>query len=105
MRNSIPPNIIIEHGFNERDQFEAKAKGYLSHVVVEVSDGRKYSVTFYDVTRLQQDLEYEVTTGRMCIAEVGMIVLPEVTLTNITLATTKLSAEGFFERLIPMNPA
>jgi hypothetical protein len=89
--------------FDERAQAEAEARGYLSHVFVKQADGCLYAVVFYDCVRLAQDLEYEVSTGRMCIAEPGLIVLPTVTLANVVAAVERLSREGFFASLIPVS--
>lgn len=95
------PSLSFETPFDERAQFEARAAGYLSGVLVEQSDGSAYHVVFYDCTRLAQDLEYEVSTGRMCVADPGMIVLPEITLDNIRIAVEKLTREGYFDSLKP----
>jgi hypothetical protein len=103
MEQSVFPRLLFEYGFGEREQFEAKARGYLSHVIVEHASGAKYSVVFYDCVRLQQDLEYEVSVGRMCVADPGMIVVPEVTLENIRIAVERLTAEGFFDKLRPLK--
>lgn len=97
------PQLLFETPFDERAQDEAAARGYLSHVKVRQSDGRTYSVVFYDCVRLQQDLEYEVEVGRMCIAELGMIVVPEITLDNIRTAVETLSDEGYFDGLTPID--
>ena len=96
------PKLIFESPFDERAQFEAKSRGYLSHVVVQQSDGSKYPLVFYDSVRLIQDLEYEVSTGRMCIAEIGMIVIPEVTSEYMLIAVKNLTDEGFFKLLRPV---
>jgi len=99
MPQDEPPKVIFETPFDERAQFEAKAKGYLGCAKVMLHDGRTYSVTFYDTVRLAQDLEYEVTSGRGCVADIGMIVLAEVTFNNINKAVSKLAKEGYFEGL------
>lgn len=91
------PELAFDAPFDERAQMEAKARGYLSHVSVVMTNGDAFPVVFYDCVRLAQDLEYEVSTGRMCIAERGMIILPEVTLDNILAAVRSLFAEGYFE--------
>jgi hypothetical protein len=97
------PQLLFEAPFDERAQYEAAARGYLSHVKVRQSDGKTYSVVFYDCTRLQQDLEYEVAVGRMCIAESGMIVVPKITLDVIQTAVKALSDEGYFNSLTPID--
>lgn len=96
------PTLIFEHGFDERKQAEARARGYQSHVYVQFADGSRYRVVFYDCVRLQQDLEYEVSSGTMCVADPGMIVLPEVTLENILKAVQKLARDGYFPNFRPV---
>ena len=49
--------LIFVREFAERDAAEARDRGYLSHVLVELDGTRLYPVTFYDGVRLQQDLE------------------------------------------------
>jgi hypothetical protein len=95
------PRLIFGTPFDDRAQFEARSAGYLSDVLVELRDGATYAVVFYDCARLAQDLEYEVSTGRMCVADLGMIVLPEVTLANMRAAVERLTAEGYFNGLKP----
>ena len=97
MTDDAYPKLTFDTPFDERAQMEAKARGYLSNVYVQQSDGTIFPVVFYDCIRLSQDLEYEVSTGRMCVAEIGMIILPEVTLDNILIAVRKLTVEGYFQ--------
>jgi hypothetical protein len=99
------PKLLFSEPFDERAQFESAARGYLSTALVQLKEGTTYSVLFYDCTRLAQDLEYEVSAGRMCVAEPGMIVLPEVTLENMNIAIRKLVAEGYFDHLRPITGA
>jgi len=102
MSPNIAPILIFEIPFDERAQFEAKSRGYLSHVKVQLSDGSLYPVVFYDCVRLAQDLEYEVSIGRMCLADVGMVILAEVTLQNMNIAVKRLLDIGFFNGLKPL---
>jgi hypothetical protein len=97
------PQIFGSSKFDERAQAEAEARGYLSHIFVKQADGKLYPVVFYDCVRLAQDLEYEISTGRMCIADPGLIVVPAVTLANVVTAVEKLSQEGFFMNFIPLS--
>jgi thymidylate kinase len=101
MNNSDTPKLIFEYGFDERDQCEAKDRGYLNYVRVLLRNGYSYSVVFYDHVRLGQDLEEETKLDHRFIAEPGMIVLPEVTLENMQTAVNKLEQEGFFNRIVP----
>ncbi len=97
------PKLVFQDPFDEREQFEAASRGYLSTALVQQEDGTTYSVSFYDCVRLGQDLEYEVSAGRMWLADPGMIVLPEVTLENMSTAIRKLAVEGYFNSLRPIE--
>jgi hypothetical protein len=85
----------------ELEQFEAHSKGYLSTASVLLSSGWRIPVFFCDIVRLAQDLESAKETGRAFIAEPGMIVLDEVTRTNMENAIEHLAEEGFFDRFLP----
>jgi hypothetical protein len=98
-----PPQIFGLIEFDDRAQAEAEARGYLSHIFVKQADGKLYPVVFYDCVRLAQDLEYEVSTGRMCIADPGLIIVSAVTLSNIVTAIEKLNEEGFFSNFVPVS--
>lgn len=103
MTDTDYPKLIFTAGFDERIEFEMSARGYLSHVLVELEDGCRYEVYFYDPTRLRQDLESYINLGMPCLAEVGLIVLPEVTLENIKKSVNYLWKDGFFSRLKPIS--
>jgi len=95
------PHLILPEGFDERGEQEMQMRGYLSHAMVEVKGGQRYSALFIDPIRLQQDLDEEVRLGRPCLAEPGLIVLPEITLQAIKGAVHYLWGIGFFSRLKP----
>jgi hypothetical protein len=97
-----PPRIFGLTEFDEWAQVEAEARGYLSHIFVRQADGKLYPVVFYDCVRLAQDLESEISTGKMCIADPGLIIVPSVTLSNIVTAIEKLSEEGSFSNFVPV---
>jgi hypothetical protein len=97
------PRLIFEGGFDERDAFESRARGYRSHVWVQLADGERYPLVFYDAVRLQQDLEDEAKSGNPYIAETGLIVLQEVTKENMELAVFRLVQEGYFDSLRPVS--
>jgi len=97
--DSLYPMLVFERPFDEWAQNDARDRGWLGSVSVRTSPDATYKVTFYDTVRLPQDLEYEVETGRMCIAEPGLIVLPEITLENMEKAVHHLAGEGYFAGL------
>jgi hypothetical protein len=94
--------LVFGHGFTDRDEYEAKMRGYLSHARVQLSDGNEFSVFFIDPVRLQQDLEAMASIGRPHFAEVGMIVVPEVTRDAMNNAVADLFARGFFRFFRPL---
>jgi hypothetical protein len=91
--------VRFPEDYDAQSEFETPHRGYLSGVRVEFDDGRSYRVFFYDPVRLKQDLEAEASIGRPCLAEAGMIILPEVTTEAIRAAVSRLVREGFFEHL------
>ena len=97
------PRLVFAYEFDEQAAYEAEGRGYLSHAFVELCDGSRYPVVFYDPVRLQQDLDDEVAAGNPFIAEPGMVVVPDVTLENMKKAVTKLFQEGFFSNFRPIS--
>src|SRR5271166_6440283 len=88
--------------FDDRAAWEAEDKGWLPGVTVELADGSRYPVFFYDPVRLSQDLEVDVSQGRPYAAEPGLIVLPQVTRAAIGEAVRQLVGTGFFDHLRPL---
>jgi hypothetical protein len=97
------PQLLYPEGFGERDEIEAAERGYLSHVRVELDDGRRFAVFFIEPVRLRQEVE-ALAAQSLCFAEVGLIVLPEVTRESIELAVADLIRRGFFEYFRPLTP-
>lgn len=97
MEKTTIPTLLFSDKFGAREEYEAEARGYLSHVFVKLPSGAKVSVVFYDIVRLQQDLEEEAKLGRPFIADPGMILLENVTIPNMQAAVSKLFLEGFFD--------
>lgn len=85
--------------FDERAEWEAEQKGWLPGVTVELADGNRYPVFFYDPVRLSQDLEADSASGHPYVAEPGLIVLPQVTRAAIGEAVAQLVGSGFFNHL------
>ncbi len=57
------PRLVFKYPFDEAAAYDAEARGYLAYSSVELSNGTRYPVVFYDPVRLQQDLEVEVVEG------------------------------------------
>ncbi len=90
------PRLKFDYEYDERLAFEAESRGHLGGITVELADGSKHRVFFYDRIRLTQDLEAHNRQGRPFVAEKGMIVLTRITIENIQKAVTQLAKEGFF---------
>ncbi len=102
MHEESSTKLVFIFPFDERHQDEAKSRGFLSHVLVAVH-GKYYPVEFYDTIRLTQDLEEMARHGKGYIADVGLIVLPELTLLNMESAVKQAHAEGFFDHFLPIE--
>jgi|SRR5581483_2977028 len=101
--SQVPPRLRFHVGFSEQDLYEAQQRGYLSHVLVELGDRRLYPVLFYDIVRLQQDLEESTKHGRPFIADPGMVVLPDISLDAMNQSVQKLYADGFFDHIVAVT--
>lgn len=90
---------IISFNFDiEHYEDEIRMKGYCNDLIVTLPDFSKYTLVFYDPVRLKQDLEDEGY-----IAEVGLIVIPEVTKEDMEKTIYSLWLDGFFEKLKPIE--
>lgn len=94
--------VIFPEDYDARSEYETPFRGYLEGVVVQLEDGSRYPLAFFDPVRLRQDLEAEVKWGKSCLAEVNLIVLPEVTTAAIRKAVAELFQEGYFQHLKPL---
>ena len=93
------PVLVLPEHWDERAAFETPLRGYLEGAVVQLADGARYSVYFYDPVRLGQDLADHVRLGRPFFAEPNLIVVPEVTEAAMQAAVEKLAGEGYFQHL------
>ncbi|MCE7984853.1 MAG: hypothetical protein DYG89_27080 [Caldilinea sp. CFX5] len=94
--------LLLFDGFNERDRFEIKHKGWFS-AEVEILGQHRYAVNFYDCTRLTQEVNDGVERGIPCLGEPGMIVVKEVTIETMEAALAYLFTAGYFEHLKPVS--
>jgi hypothetical protein len=89
--------------YDERGEWEAESKGWLQGVQIELPDGKRFPLFFYDPVRLAQDLEADTSQDRPVIAEPGLAVVPEVTRGAIIRAAERLVKERFFDLLKPLS--
>ena len=97
------PVLFFTCDFDERAAWEVEQKGFFEHASVRLPNGVDIQVSFWDPIRLSQDLETDFGRGEICFAELGLIIVPAVTVDNMKAAIAKLSKEGYFERLLTLN--
>jgi hypothetical protein len=88
--------------FDDRAEHEMELKGHLNGGQVELADGRRFPIFFFDPVRLSQESESAAEYGDPVIAEPGMVVIPDVTRVNILRAIERLIATRFFNHLKPI---
>lgn len=97
------PTIIFTCDFDERTAWEAEQKGWFEAIAVRLPCGPEIPLAFRDPVRLAQDLEFDLTQGRFCIAELALIVIPKVTKYYMENAIRQLYADGYFDRLVAIG--
>jgi hypothetical protein len=102
METAVYPLVTFSVEFDDRTAFEVEEKGFFDHAVVTLADGSRYSLHFYDPTRLGQELETEQQHGGVCVAEPGLVVIPRVTKCNMEKAVKQLAKNGYFLSLTPL---
>jgi hypothetical protein len=80
-------------------------KGHLCGGEVELRDGRRFPITFFDPVRLAQELESMSRRGEPGILETALVVIPEVTRENILRLLPELIRQRFFDHLKPLPAA
>lgn len=92
-------NVVYPIEWDERDIIERPAKGWLSDVIVQTESGTEHKLSFYDPTRLAQEIQSELSSGKSGFIELGLIVVPEVTKENIEMAIKQAESEGYFQSI------
>ena len=90
--------------FDERAEYEMELKGHLCGGQVELADGRRFPITFFDPVRLSQELEMTSKRGERAFIEPGLVVISDVTREVILETLPELVREGFFDHLRPLVP-
>jgi hypothetical protein len=97
--------VEFPEGF-EDCAWEVEAKGWLQGVVA-IIDGRRYALTFYDPTRLSQDIEEELRRG-VEFFEPNLVVVRSITRAQIESSVAAIVATGrhqAFARLESTTPS
>ena len=105
--SEFPRLNFLEYPFDEREAYEANARGRRSHVCVEFENGDRFPVYFYDPVALRQELEgmemMESTSMAPHVAEPGMIVIPEITEHYMKNAVATLIKVHYFDHMRPLQ--
>jgi hypothetical protein len=88
--------------YDDRAVFEVTPKGWLDGIVVQLADGSRYQLCFYDPVRLQQTLNDDVELGKPFFAEPNLVIVPEITTKAVEAAVAGLVRDGFFDHLKPV---
>jgi len=94
--------ILFPEDFDERAEHEMRLKGWFGGVVVELQNGSRFELTFFDPVRMHQELSHSAQTGNPYFAEPNLVILPEVTSESIHKAVEGLVRDKFFEHLKPL---
>jgi hypothetical protein len=97
------PTLRFARQFTDLDELEARNRGYLSHVLADLGDGRLFPLFFYDPVRLRQDLEERAKHNNAFIADPGMVVVQEISLKVMQQVIEQLHEEGFFDHIVPVT--
>lgn len=79
--------------------WEVEAKGWFNDVLVVV-DGKRFHITFYDITRLTQDIEARLSE-KVAFVEKNVVVVRNVTRAEMEQAVKFLASSGGFAQLKP----
>jgi hypothetical protein len=100
-RDEFPKLILLD--WQEGDDWLVSSKGWFDHNLIELANGNRYQVCFFDNIRLGQHLNDNARNGQPFFIENNLIVLSEVTIENMQKAIVRAEKQGFFENLKPIN--
>src|SRR5947209_8447542 len=91
------PRLVFAHAVDDRDM---APHGYRGDVVVELADGEAFPVYFYEPSAIHEELDSRLNSGfGQFVAEPGLVVIPEITLTRMKAAVLELIEVGYFSHL------
>lgn len=99
------PTLQFPYGWDEQIAIEASQRGLYYHAVVQLPNGERVRVGFYDSLRVAQDIERNEGRPGSHVAIPGMIVVPKVTLEHMKSAIKELYRGDFFEELMGLRQA
>jgi hypothetical protein len=101
MNQASFPKLSFTQEFDESLADMVREKGWCGLGVVELPNGTRVDVFFYDPIRLASDLWSLIKDGGACVAYPNMIVVPEVTREYMDAAVKELYNKGYFDSYKP----
>jgi hypothetical protein len=98
------PKVLFLESLTESYLGYMPSRGYASNVIVEIGDGQRFALSFFDYRTIRPELEAEERLGHPFFSQPAMVVLPEVTVQSIELAVDIAYRHRYFERLEPLSP-
>ena len=102
MENDEFPKLIFLD-WQEGDEIVINQKGWFCNNVVELANGNRYQVCFFDKGNLIGVLNHSEEEGKPFFIENALIVLSEITIESMNAAIIEAEKLKFFENLKPIN--
>jgi hypothetical protein len=90
----MPKLIGLE--WDEATAFDIENKGWYEQAQLQLDDGTLLSLSFWDPTRLSQELREDFASGKRFFTERNLIILPVLTEGAIRHAVEELLKRDFF---------
>ena len=103
MEKNDTARLIFTEEFDQELADLVEMKEWCGIGVVEMPDGKQIEIYFTTPRRLASDFESELKSGKVCMAESCMIIVPEVTRKSMEAAVKQLYDEGYFGRLLALG--
>lgn len=94
-------NIIFTAGYLAGDDELTNQKGHRSDVLVEDENGSYYELNFISVDRLRVDFELNIKEGKNYFSDIGLVILKDISKSEIIRAIKNLIKEKYFTRQKP----
>jgi hypothetical protein len=103
MEKNDTARLIFTEEFDQEIADLVEMKEWCGIGVVEMPDRRQIEIYFTTPRRLASDFESGLKSGEVCMAELCMIIIPEVTRKNMEAAVKQLYDKGYFNRLLALG--
>lgn len=98
-------DIVLPDDSDDRCLTKATERGYLSHVIVSMHDGSRYPLFFIEPIRIQQDLDRLSKSPPGFLAEIGLVIVPDLDLATLKSVVRNLIDRGYFRYLHTIEEA